>query len=145
MRLTVTNLGRCAALLLGVSLVPAAQGQLPEKAPQPKPLPAKPATLEKDSLGVHKMEIIEGPNRTVRYFGGGSPGERSALMDLERAENDLDYARNLQDLKRQYVNSERILEPQRRYVQEQLYGVQITYATYNSLPPSAYGYGGPRS
>jgi hypothetical protein len=87
------------------------------------------------------MEIIEGPNRTVHYFGGATAADRRALVDLEVAENDLDYALNLHALKRQYVNSERILEPQRRYVQEQLYGVQISYGTYNSLAGYGYGYG----
>jgi hypothetical protein len=131
--MTVTTLGRCAALLVGVALAAAAQGQPPEKAPPPPKAPP---------AGVHRMEIIEGPNRTVHYFGGNTAADRRAAMELELAENDLEYARNLQALKRQYVNSERILEPQRRYVQEQLYGVQISYGTYNALAGYGYGYDG---
>jgi hypothetical protein len=84
------------------------------------------------------MEIYNGPTREVRYYAA-SPGERSTLSDLERAENELGYVKNLEALKRQYVNSERILEPQRRYVQEQLYGTSISFGWYNSL--AGYGYG----
>jgi hypothetical protein len=142
MRTTVTNFGRCAALLLGIALVAAAQGQAPEKAPPPKERPTRPAPPDKVPAGAHRLEIYEGPNRTVYYFGGGTPAERRNLMALELAENDLTYAQNLHALKRQYVNSERILEPQRRYVQEQLYGVQISYGTYNSLAGYGFGYGG---
>jgi hypothetical protein len=87
------------------------------------------------------MEIYEGPNRTVHYFAG-APGDGAALWDLERAENELQYAQDLQTLKRQYVNSERILEPQRRYVQEQLYGTSISFGTLGLTAGYGYGWGG---
>jgi hypothetical protein len=90
------------------------------------------------------MEIFEGPNRTVRYFSNGSPGEQSMLNDLERSENQMAYLKDLQGLLRQYVRSERTIEPMRRYIQEQLYGTSISTGWYNtegSVIPSSYGPG----
>jgi hypothetical protein len=93
--------------------------------------------------GVHKMVIEIGPNRTVRYISVGlSPGEVGALRDLERAENEANYAEDLQDLRRQYVTDELALAPHRRAVQQRLYGVSsVQTGTYDFLTGPA-GYGG---
>src|SRR3954449_5719114 len=72
---------------------------------------------------VNRMEINNGLDRTVRYFGQNlSPGEDSTLKEMERAENEAIYVQNLQELKKQYVIGERVEEVNRRYVQHQLYG-----------------------
>jgi hypothetical protein len=55
-----------------------------------------------------------------------SPGDSMTLKDLERAENEMSLAQNLEALKREYVHSERILEKDRRYVQQMLYGRSVS-------------------
>jgi hypothetical protein len=98
---------------------------------------------------VHRMVIQEGPNRSVHYIASGnlSTGDRLAAYDLERAENELTYLRNLQQLKHLYVRNELSLEPWRHYMQRQLYGRQVysgginsTYANY--MPNEIYGVAG---
>ncbi|MGH7173649.1 MAG: hypothetical protein ACRELF_23385 [Gemmataceae bacterium] len=133
-------LSRGLGILLGAVVTTMAHGQqnnapaAPAKAPPPG--------------SVHRMVIREGPNRHVHYIATGnlSTRDREAAYKLERAENELTYARDLQRLKQQYVNSERILEPHRRAVQQELYGQRIqssgrsaTYANYGS---GGYGGGG---
>src|SRR5262249_55295201 len=60
---------------------------------------------------VHRMEIYNGADRVVRYYGQNvSPGEESAIRDLERAENEVIYARGLQALKQEYIANERLME-----------------------------------
>jgi hypothetical protein len=98
--------------------------------------------------GVHRMEVNNGTQQTVRYFPRGlSPGEVGSLREMEAAENDLGYARNLQGLKRQYVRDARQLEGQRRLVQQTLLGLAYTAsagggAGYGGLGYLGYGYGG---
>jgi hypothetical protein len=118
----LNKLGWALALALNAVATPIAQAQ------------------DRPASAAHRMEIYEGPNRTVRYFGG-APADRATLLGLERAENELQYVQDLEALKRQYVNSERILEPQRRYVQEQLYGTSITFGSFNLLGGYGYGWG----
>jgi hypothetical protein len=130
-----------AAVLVSAALATAAHGQEGRPAPrQPAPPPAAPPPRERPALAAHRMEIYEGPNRTVHYFAT-APGDRAAAWDLQRAENEWQYVMDLQALKRQYINSERILEPQRRYVQEQLYGTSISYGTSNLNAGYGYGWG----
>jgi hypothetical protein len=140
MRKIPSKLIRSAGVLCGVAFAAAAFGQAPipvRYAVHEEPRPAaKPAVG--DNGAAHKMEVYQGPNRTVYYFAG-SPGEQSMLHDLQRAENEMAYLDDLQALRRQYVTSERTLEPQRLYVQEQLYGTSISYSRYDAL--SGYGYG----
>ena len=109
-----------------------------EKAPPPKVVEKAPPPAS-----VHKMTIFEGAHRRVSYIPSGSLSTADLLTayDLERAENELAYVRDLQRLKQQYAHSERILEPQRRYVQEQLYGTQISYGGSSGYY-GGYGYGG---
>src|SRR5258708_5025957 len=112
-------------------------------APAPRPVPDGPTypvqsqvTLPPDAArppgGVGPIEIYNGPNRTVHYVAPTlSPSERSALRDLARAENESAYADDLLALKREYVGSERALEPYRRSIQQQLYGFS-TESTYSA-------------
>ena len=119
MRIHLRTLGYGAGVLLGLFLTTAVQGQT-----------SRP--------GVHRMEINNGSRVTVRYFSTRlSPGEASTVRDLERAENESFYVASLLELKRQYVSDERYLEAQRRFVQQQLYGVTVAGSTGGS-----YGYGG---
>jgi len=89
---------------------------------------------------VHRMEIISGLTQNVRYFGTTlTPDEASTVRELERLENEMAYVRNLIALKQQYVTSERVLEPHRREVQLQLYGVDITQSSYGAAT-AGFGY-----
>jgi hypothetical protein len=153
MKTMAMKLLRGAAVLMGAAVATASFAQAPARPAGAPAEPVKPAVLVPpreepprprvaDGERVYRMEIYEGPNRTVRYFGlGASPGERAALNDLERAENEMDYVNKLQDLRRLYVNNERTLQPQRLYVQEQLYGTQISYSRTSLDAGYGYGYG----
>ncbi|HZY88746.1 MAG TPA: hypothetical protein VFE78_28235 [Gemmataceae bacterium] len=132
-------LGGAAAVALG--LLTATAGRAQEKLPAP----AKPAARETAPSGVYRMVIRNGATETVHYVTGSgvSPGDSAMLRDLEGAENEAMYARNLQRLKMQYVASERLLEPERRFIQKALYGQSISYGTSNGFDSSLGGYGGP--
>lgn len=95
---------------------------------------------------VHRMEIYNGLNRTVRYHGDNvSPGETLTLREMERIENETDYVQNLTALKQQYVTGERLSETHRRYVQRLLYGVETSDSRYAELGGGGgWGYGGNR-
>jgi hypothetical protein len=130
-------LRRPLGVVLGILAVPLAFGQ-------PLALAQAPAA-KAPPAAVHRMVILQGPNRSVHYIASGNLVTRDslALAELQRAENELAYVQDLQQLKQQYINSERIMEPQRRYVQEQLYGTQISYSGFSSAFGSG-GYGGRR-
>jgi len=152
MRGVVGCLGSAAAVALGLLTTTAGRAQ--EKLPPP----AKPAARETVAPGVHRMVIRNGAVQTVHYIAGRdvSPGDAATLRDLEGAENEAMYARDLQRLKMQYVASERLLEPERRFIQMALYGQNITvgansgYAGYagpgfayaGGYPMYGYGYNG---
>jgi len=152
MRGVVGCLGGAAAVALGLLTTTAGRAQ--EKLPPP----AKPAVRETVAPGVHRMVIRNGAVQTVHYIAGRdvSPGDAATLRDLEGAENEAMYARDLQRLKMQYVASERLLEPERRFIQMALYGQNITvgansgYAGYagpgfayaGGYPMYGYGYNG---
>jgi hypothetical protein len=143
MRAIMVKLIRGATVLLGAAVATTSFGQAvrPAALAPPKEPGVRPAMAEAD--GVNRMEIYEGPNRTVYYFGGGaSSSERATLSELQRAENEMDYLNKLQMLRRLYVNNELTLQPQRLYVQEQLYGTQISYGNSSLLAGYGYGYGG---
>src|SRR5438477_5358662 len=119
-------LGGAAAVALGLLTTTAGRAQ--EKLPQP----ARPAAREADAPGgVFRMVIRNGPIQTVNYVAGRdvTPGDAATLRDLEGAENAAMYALDLQRLKGQYVASERLLEPQRRFIQAALYGQSINVST----------------
>jgi hypothetical protein len=89
---------------------------------------AKPAAADQNT-SLKRMEIWNGPTRTVHFFSEGySPGEESALRDLARAENDLAVADDIQTLRRLYLRNERILEQRRGQVNPLLYGYSSEYA-----------------
>jgi hypothetical protein len=132
MRSFPVSLSRRLGVLLTVALTPMVYGQQAQvaKQAQPKPPAVKPVADETTPPGsVHRMEIYQGPNRSVHYIPSGDvpTSDRLAAYELERTENEMIYAHDLQRLKQQYVNSERMMEPQRLYVQEQLYGASISY------------------
>jgi hypothetical protein len=132
-------LGGAAAVALG--MLTATAGQAQEKLPAP----AKPAASEAAPSGVYRMVIRNGATQTVHYVAGSgvSPGDAAALRDLEGAENEAMYAQDLQRLKQQYVASERLLEPERRFIQMALYGQSINVSANNGFAGSLGGYGGP--
>jgi hypothetical protein len=93
----------------------------------------------KTPQGIGQIEIYDGPRRTVQFVAPNlSPGERSSLRDLSRAENEAAYADELLALRRDYVNSERILEPLRRNVQQQLFGLS-TESNYSGFVAGGWG------
>lgn len=119
-----------AGLLLGAVLVPA----LPAQAPRP--------SQGRNGGTVHRMEIFNGLNRTVRYHGDNvSPGDALTLREMERLENETDYVQNLTALRQQYVVGERLSETNRRYVQRLLYGLDVTSNRYGELS-GGYAYAG---
>lgn len=137
------------ALFLGLVVTTMAHGQqiVVASLRQEKAPPRRDA--EPSSGSVHRMVILEGPNRRVQYIATGnlSSSDSQATYNLERAENELAYLRDLQQLKLEYVKSELTLEPHRRAVQQELYGKQITTSSYGSSyvnysPYRAYGYPG---
>jgi hypothetical protein len=95
--------------------------------------------------GVHRIEIYNGPYRTVHYFSdGASAEEQGKLRDRERTENEAALADQMQGLLRQYVADESILERRRRDVQLLFYGhsnvITELYPDYSQYFPG-YGYG----
>ncbi len=90
---------------------------------------------------VHKMVILNGPTYTAHYFSVGlSTSDQASLRDLESAENNADYAEDLQALRRQYVAHELVLAPHRAAVQQALYGRSVTRSYENDIAFD-YGYG----
>jgi hypothetical protein len=117
------------ALLLGVGLALPARGQGVSWA------------SGRDSA-VHRMEVWNGPVRSVHYFSYGiSPGEQASLRDLERAENEVAVADGLLGLRALYLRNERLLEQRRGEVQRLLYGYSSQYAASLLSPPGGAGYG----
>ncbi|MGL4552656.1 MAG: hypothetical protein ACRC33_15895 [Gemmataceae bacterium] len=97
---------------------------------------------------VNRVEIYNGATRTVRYNAPGlSPGESQSLRELERLENEAHFLREVDALKREYVASERSLEPVRRSVQRSLYGTDTTttslsgFATGSDYPTVVGSFG----
>jgi hypothetical protein len=158
MRNVIGNATRTLAVLAAGLAGNAARAQ----APLPGSYVPAPPVLTKETLsadaarppaGAGRIEVYNGPQRTVHYVAPHlSPGEQAALDDLARAENESAYADELLALKRSYVDSELLLEPYRRSIQQQLYGYS-TSSTYSGFVNggyfpyvgTAYGYdpGGP--
>jgi hypothetical protein len=130
MRKLLTRASLALALLLAAS---AANAQ---------PNGVKPAVKQEGPGGVHRMEIFNGPTRTVEYiYSGLSPSEESSVREMQRAANEALLADDLLALRRQYVSSERALEARRREVQNLLYGYNAEAS--NTFTASAGGwYGG---
>jgi hypothetical protein len=127
MEVSMRTVTRIATLTLALLLTGgAAWGQNKDQG-------AKPAA---DEPGVHRMEIYNGPVRTVHYvYRGLSPSEASAVRELERAENENTLAGEMLNLRLQYVAGERVAEAQRRFAQQQLYGFsegQVQSTSYSA-------------
>ena len=103
----------------------------------------KPAADDRPAEGrAYRLEIWNGPSRTVQYVSrGGSPGEMSSLRDLARAENEADYADQLQAMRRMYVTGERLLEARRQRVQPSLYGIALDREGSEAVLAGSYGGG----
>jgi hypothetical protein len=119
-----------AALALTVSLAPPARAQ-----------PDKPGG-DRES-GVRRMEVWNGPVRSVYYFSyGTSPGEEASLRDLERAENALAVADQVQGLRALYLRNERVLAQRRGQVNPLLYGYSSEYSAELFPGVITAGFGG---
>jgi hypothetical protein len=128
-----------ATLLLALCLT------LPAAAQQVKPADGNDSAFK-------RMEIWNGPSRTVHYFSRDlSPGEQAALRDLERAENNLAVADQVMALRGLYLRNERLLEERRGQVNPLLYGYSSEYTAgllpvgfgggYGSYATYPYGFG----
>jgi hypothetical protein len=130
-----TTLTCATGVVCGLLLTGSLRAQPPGK-PRPKPS-GRPTAAKKqaDRPGaVRQVQLFEGARRTVRYFGENlSPSEMTMLRDMERLENEMAYTRDLGVLKRQYVYSERLVEPYRRLVQQYLYGLNTTQTTFSGV------------
>jgi len=135
----------CRVAGLGTAIALAACMPVPAQAQQGKP-------AAQNESGIHRMEIWNGPVRTVHNFSRGfSPGEVAALRALEHAEAGLAIADEVQGLRRLYLRNERVLEQRRGQVNPLLYGYSTEsaaggfdtsgYAGYGRYP-YAYLYGG---
>lgn len=97
----------------------------------------KPAKADLDRPpDVYRMEIYNGPMRTVHYVTPSymSPGDSASLRELEKAENELALVDQFFNLRAQYAMNEQALEAKRRTMQELLYG-------YNRDESTSYNYG----
>jgi uncharacterized membrane protein len=129
MRKLLTRAALALALLLAAS---AANAQ---------PNGVKPAVKQEGPGGVHRMEIFNGPTRTVEFiYSGLSPSEESSVREMQRAANEALLADDLLALRRQYVRNERSFESRRHAVQELLYGYSNEES--NTFTASAGGWGG---
>lgn len=90
----------------------------------------------------HRLEIYNGPYRTVHYFAdGASAAEQDKLRERERTENEAALTDQVHALLRQYVADESLLERRRRDVQWLYYGhSNVTTSTFS---PYGYGYYAP--
>jgi hypothetical protein len=133
MRKLLTRAGLALALLLAAS---AANAQ---------PNGVKPAIKQEGPGGVHRMEIYNGPTRTVAYISSGlSPSEESAVREMQRADSEAALADDLLALRRQYVRNERSFETRRHAVQELLYGYAAEESNTFTASSTGWfgGYGG---
>jgi hypothetical protein len=141
MNAVLVNLGRGTGIVLGLLVATATYGQAPTPAEKPKPNPIveKPKTPLNPTGPAHRMEIQNGTNVAVRYFGKDlAPTEMAALRDLERAENEASYADNMAALRQQYLNDETQMEARRHSVQMALYGTSTTRSIGGGFNGGAY-------
>jgi hypothetical protein len=138
------SVGVLASGLFGASAPAQAPRPKPDSPPLPVVLPASDRARLPAEVG--QIEIYNGPRRTVQYVAPSlSAGEQASLRDLARAENEAAYANEALALKRSYVDSERLLEPYRRSIQQRLYGFSSSssFSGYASGGYGGYGaYGG---
>jgi hypothetical protein len=131
------TLGCLAAALVLASAAPApAQNIKPA-------VDEKPAVQDQQAGRVYRIEIFNGPVRSVHYVApGASPSEELALRELARAGNEIELVDQLQALRMQYVIDEQALEARRRAVQSVLYGQAIQSSSFGAYAMgAAYGPG----
>jgi hypothetical protein len=106
------------------------------------PARAQVKAADGDGADVRRMEIWNGGARSTYYFSQNvSPGEEAALRDLERAENGVVFASQLDALRRLYLRNEYQLELRRGVVNPLLYGYSSNYAAglINGVVTGGYG------
>jgi hypothetical protein len=95
---------------------------------------------------VHRMELYNGPYRTVHYFSdGASEAEQAKLRDEEQRENETAITNQLNALLRQYLADESVLQRRRRDVQLRYYGhssVATEWLVGGQVTAYPYGYDG---
>jgi hypothetical protein len=96
------------------------------------------AAADEPRDGIYRIEIYQGPYRSVEYVSK-APGDEAALRERGRYETEAALADDLASLKLQYVRGEQMLDLQRRTVQAQLYGMSTESTTSSYL---GYGFGG---
>jgi len=131
MRFLPIHLSRALGVVLAIVAPTIGYGQqiTVSRYAQAKGPPAKRAAEEISPSGtVHRIELYSGPHHSVTYLPSGRvpTSDRMTAREMERAENEQIYVRELERLKQQYVNAERVSEPQRREVQKELYGQSTT-------------------
>jgi hypothetical protein len=89
---------------------------------------ARPSAEPRENGSIHRIETYSGTRRSVVYLPEGevSPADRAAAREMQHAENESSYLHDLERVKQQYVSDERILQQQRRAVQQQTYGRSTT-------------------
>jgi len=118
----------------------------------------KPAGQAKQPAS-HRMEIYNGPYRTVHYFSasGSSQADQAKLNEIERTENAAALGDQVHGLLGQYLANERVLERRRFQVQNLYYGHSNVISqwliggqamganpyAYDYYYPYNYGYYGP--
>ena len=140
MNAVLVNMGRGTGIVLGLLLATAAYGQAPTPAPLSRPgvTVEKPKQPSNPTGAAHRMEIQNGRNIGIRLFGKDlSPSEMAALRDLERAENEANYADMMADLRYTYLRNELDMEARRHNVQLALYGTSV-YSTTGGFLGGAY-------
>lgn len=91
---------------------------------------ASPATRASEPSTTHRIEVFNGPYRTVHFFGDTlSRGDRGTLRDVERAENEVALTDRLLALRQQYLTDEQKLQSERFRMQERLASVTSGYAS----------------
>jgi hypothetical protein len=83
-----------------------------------------------DTGSVHRLEITNGPDRTVHLVGTSntSAADRQRLRDLEKARADLAQANELQRLRSDYISNESRMEQQRFETNYRLAGTTHAFA-----------------
>lgn len=131
MRCIPIRLGRALGVCIGILAAAAlAYGQqtTSKYARATAPPAKKTVAVESPARGsIHRIELYSGTRRSVRYLISGevSDRDRAAARELQQAENEANYLYDLERVKQQYVSDERLLEQQRRAVQQQLYGTSV--------------------
>src|SRR5689334_15905739 len=133
---TVTaRVGSAACFLLALAWTASAQEKPPAQSKEP---------------ASHRMEVYNGPYRSVYYFSdGGSAADQAKLRDAERGENEAAVADQVHALLRQYLADESLLQRRRRDVQLLFYGHSnvinewLIGGQVAGAYPYGFGYDGP--